>query len=64
MKPNVSRTKILNMPRVAVQSMLNTAFAYLVPQCKIVAMSRSCSSSVKLYGSLIDLVGCSHSSGS
>lgn len=39
MRPNVSRTRILNMPRVAVLLTPNTDFVCLVPQCKTAVTS-------------------------
>lgn len=62
MRPNVSRTRILNMPGVAVLLTPNTDFVCLVPQCKTAVTSERSLSGIILGDLLIYLAGCSHSS--
>lgn len=54
MRPNASRTRILNMLGVAVLLTPNTDFVCLVPQCKTAATSEHTLSGITLGDLLID----------
>lgn len=64
MRPNASRTRILNTPGVAVLLTPNTDFVCLVPQCKTAVTSEYSLSGIRPGNFLIDLAGYSHSSDS